>query len=97
VDFVTDGNQSARVGGGSPMMPLITAMGCSLTCLTGAFAAVAAPMDAAVSALTMFAEAGDRAARTASGPASFSQHFIDQLHAITPEEFAASSWVTWDT
>ena len=96
VDFVTDGRRSARVGGGSPMMPLITAIGCSLTCLTGAFAAVAAPMEAAVSALTLFAEAGDRAARTASGPASFSQHFIDQLHAITPEEFAASPWVTWE-
>ena len=96
IDFVTDGSRCARITGGSPMMPLVTAMGCSLTCLTGAFAAVNNPMDAAVSALRLFAEAGHRAAQTAGGPASFSQHFIDQLHAITPEEFAESPWVSWD-
>jgi hydroxyethylthiazole kinase len=97
VDFVTDGTRIARIGGGSPIMPLVTAMGCSLTCLIGAFAAVAQPMEATVSALTLFAEAGDRAAGIANGPGSFTPQFIDQLHAITPEEFAATSWVTWET
>ena len=96
VDFVTDGTRVARIGGGSPMMPLVTAMGCSLTCLIGAFAAVAPPMEATVSALTLFAEAGDRAARTANGPGSFTPQFLDQLHNITPEEFAATSWEAWE-
>ncbi len=33
VDFVTDGAQALRVEGGSPLMPQVTALGCSLTCL----------------------------------------------------------------
>jgi hydroxyethylthiazole kinase len=96
VDFVTDGNRVVRIAGGSPIMPLVTAMGCSLTCLIGAFAAVAPPMEATVSALTLFAEAGDRAARSASGPGSFTPQFLDQIYNITPEELAATSWAIWE-
>ena len=91
-DFVTDGTKVVRVDGGSAMMPRITAMGCSLTCLLGAFAAVTDPMDAAVSGLILFAEAGHRAEKMSHGPGTFSYQFLDALHAITPDEFAASDW-----
>ncbi|MGE8619964.1 MAG: hydroxyethylthiazole kinase, partial [Achromobacter spanius] len=39
-DYVTDGQRSVRVTGGSPLMPRVTATGCALTALVGAFAAV---------------------------------------------------------
>jgi hydroxyethylthiazole kinase len=84
VDFVTDGTRRCRIEGGSPLMPQVTALGCSLTCLVGAFAAVRpdAPFDATVAALATFAVAGEEAAREAQGPGSFSWRFLDSLAAI---------------
>ncbi|MEL6520442.1 MAG: hydroxyethylthiazole kinase [Pseudomonadota bacterium] len=82
VDFVTDGQQSARITGGDPMMAQVTAMGCALTCLIGAVAAVAAPFDGTVTALSAFGQAGSVAAEKANGPGSFSMHFLDALSAL---------------
>lgn len=84
VDFVTDGSQAARIAGGSPLMPQVTALGCSLTCLVGAFAAVDpdAPFTATVAALACFAVAGERAGREAAGPGSFGWRFLDALAAL---------------
>ncbi|MFC5758993.1 hydroxyethylthiazole kinase [Rhizobium sp. GCM10022189] len=84
VDFVTDGAQALRIEGGSPLMPQVTALGCSLTCLTGAFAATipADPFAAAVAALATFAVAGEEAAKEATGPGSFSWRFLDALCAL---------------
>ncbi|WP_346894178.1 hydroxyethylthiazole kinase [uncultured Roseibium sp.] len=86
-DYVTDGTRSAHIGGGSPWMPLNTALGCALTGLCGAYAAVAEDgFDAAVGALTHYAVAGTRAHEGAAGPGSFAPRFLDALHAIAPEE-----------
>jgi len=84
VDFATDGTRSARVSGGSEIMPKITALGCSLTVLMGGYAAVAPALEAAVAALLHFAQAGSMAAKQAQGPGSFSVHFLDALHQIQP-------------
>lgn len=86
-DFVTDGRRARRIAGGSPFMPQVTALGCSLTCLVGAFAATApdAALDATVAALAVFAVAGERAGATANGPGSFSWHFLDALASLGPE------------
>ncbi len=83
-DFVTDGRQARRVAGGSPLMPQVTALGCSLTCLVGAFAATApdAALDATVAALAVFAVAGEQAATAANGPGSFSWRFLDALAGL---------------
>ena len=94
-DFVTDGNRVARIFGGSPVMPLITAMGCSLTCLMGGFAAVAPPLEAAATALALFAEAGSKAATQANGPGSFQPLFIDALHNTTPQMLAQNESIAW--
>ena len=94
-DFVTDGNRIARVKGGSDLMPQITAMGCSLTCLMGGFAAVAPALAAAVGALELFAEAGLVASQTARGPGTFQPLFLDALASTTPEKLAAAGLVTW--
>jgi hydroxyethylthiazole kinase len=83
-DFVTDGERSARIEGGSVLMPRVTALGCALTALVGAYAAIdhADPFDATVAALAHYAVAGEAAGRDARGPGSFSPIFIDQLATI---------------
>lgn len=86
VDFVTDGTRAARITGGSDLMPRVTALGCSLTCLVGAFAAVVEdPFDAAIAALAMFAAAGEAAADQAEGPGSFGWRFLDALAHVEPD------------
>lgn len=96
-DFVTDGERAARISGGSPLMPQVTALGCSLTCLTGAFAALAPadPLAASVAALTLFAVAGEIAAREAEGPGSFAWRFLDALAAVTPAQLGENGRVAW--
>lgn len=95
-DFVTDGRQAARITGGSPLMPQITALGCSLTCLVGAFLAMdpADPFASTVAALATFAAAGEAAGRQAQGPGSFAWRFLDQLAALDGAALDAGSRVT---
>ena len=95
VDFVTDGIRAARISGGSDFMPMITAMGCSLTALVGAFVSVAPPLEATVAALAMFSEAGTRAGLTATGPGSFQVAFLDALSQIKPVDLADDAGVQW--
>ena len=76
-------------------MPMITAMGCSLTALVGAFVSVAPPLEATVAALAMFSEAGTRAGRTATGPGSFQVAFLDALSQIKPVDLADDAGVQW--
>lgn len=84
VDFVTDGQQDARVTGGSPLMPKVTALGCSQTALMGAYCAVGPAFDAALSCLAHFKVAGTQAATYAKGPGSFQMHFLDALANVQP-------------
>lgn len=95
VDFVTDGERSARVHGGSDLMPKVTALGCALTCLVGAFAATRPDrsFEATLGAFAMFAAAGEAAAREASGPGSFGWRFLDALAAVEPADLDAKGRV----
>lgn len=95
VDFITDGSRSARIIGGSDIMPKITAMGCSLTALMGAFAAVTSPLEAAVAASTLFAEAGSKAAQAANGPGSFQVAFLDALNEVSPADLSDDARIEW--
>ncbi|MBY4612219.1 MULTISPECIES: hydroxyethylthiazole kinase [Rhizobium] len=96
VDFVTDGERAVRITGGSALMPQVTALGCSLTCLVGAFAATV-PEDmfgATVAALSTFAIAGEEAALGAAGPGSFAWRFLDALHALDAETLDARARIS---
>ena len=86
-DFITDGRRSAHIGGGSALMPQVTALGCALTCLVGAFAGSHRDdiFSATVTALAFYGTAGSRAHDKAEGPGSFQMHFLDALSAVTPE------------
>ncbi len=88
VDYLTDGSQEARVSGGSPLMPQVTALGCSQTALMGAYAATGPAFDAALAALAHFKVAGTAAAKQANGPGSFQMHFLDALAATQPADLA---------
>ncbi|WP_299508502.1 hydroxyethylthiazole kinase [uncultured Roseobacter sp.] len=89
VDFVTDGRKAAHIAIGDPIMPLVTALGCSLTGVVAAFVAADAPFEATVAALTYYGVAGEVAAETAHGPGSFQVAFIDALHAMTGDALDA--------
>ncbi|ENN88141.1 hydoxyethylthiazole kinase [Rhizobium freirei PRF 81] len=92
-DFVTDGPRARRIEGGSSLMPQVTALGCSLTCLVGAFAAAVPdnPFDATVAALAVFAVAGEQAGAAADGPGSFSWRFLDALAALDADTLSAKA------
>ena len=96
VDFVTDGTRSVRIAGGSDLMPKITAMGCALTALTGAYVAIAPDQafEATVAALANFAVAGEIAAKSANGPASFMTAFVDGLYTLDAKTFNANARIT---
>jgi hydroxyethylthiazole kinase len=88
-DYVTDGTRTLRLGGGHPLMPRITGMGCQATSLIGALAAVnPAPFEAAAHAMACMAVAGEMAAERAQGPGTFQAHFLDALHNLSEDDLA---------
>ncbi|MGV8988024.1 MAG: hydroxyethylthiazole kinase [Cypionkella sp.] len=94
VDFITDGTRAYRVANGHPMMPLITALGCSLTGVVGAFVAGQPKLEATVAAIAYFGLAGEIGARNSAGPGSLLPAFIDALHRLTPDEVTAGARVS---
>lgn len=89
IDIATDGKQIVRLANGSPLMTRVTALGCSLSSVMGAFMAIAPPLDAAVAALAVYGVAGDMAAEIAQRPGSFRVAFLDALDAITAADISA--------
>ena len=87
-DLVTDGQTIARLKGGSPLMECITGCGCSLGGVAAVYSCVADPFVAALTATAAYNRAGSRAASRADAPASFQVAFLDELHALTPEDIA---------
>ncbi|MEL7175403.1 MAG: hydroxyethylthiazole kinase [Pseudomonadota bacterium] len=94
VDFVTDGTTAHRIANGHQMMPCITALGCALTGIVAAFAAVAPAYDATVAALAYYGGAGEQAGQNAQGPGSFQVAFLDALHTMTGEQLDSIARIT---
>lgn len=85
VDHVSDGERTAKVANGDPMLASITGTGCMASTVTGCFLAVAdSVFDGAVEALVAFGVAGEDAARDAKGPGSFHVNLYDALAALDP-------------
>lgn len=85
-DYVTDGEKVETITNGSPMMPKVTAMGCTATAITGAFAAVDKdPFRAALNAMAVMGVAGELAAACSNGTGSLAVNFIDCLSRFDPE------------
>lgn len=94
IDFVTDGTRSARIANGDPIMPRVTALGCSLSGIVAAFCAIAPPFEATVAALAYYGAAGEVAAQNTRGPGSFQVAFLDALFAMTREDLDAMARIT---
>lgn len=87
VDYITDGSRSVRIFNGSPVMPRVTAMGCTATALTAAFLSVCGDgFTAAAEAMAVMGIAGETAARRSSGPGSLAVNFIDSLASFDAGE-----------
>lgn len=80
----------ARVGDGSPLMPLVIGTGCSLGALVAAYLGAGSddPFAAVTAAHAHFATAGAQAAAGSTGPGSFAVAFLDALHAVTGQQIA---------
>lgn len=84
VDYVVTASQTISLSNGHHMMPYVTGMGCSLTALTGAFAAIGETSGLAATAI--YAIAGEIAAEKSAGPASLQLNIIDVLYHISAEQ-----------
>jgi hydroxyethylthiazole kinase len=83
IDLITDGKRTLRLANGDPMMTKVTALGCALSAIVGAFAAVERdPFVAASCAAAIYGVCGELAAKKAEGPGSFRVAFIDMLDRI---------------
>lgn len=86
VDLVSDGDRLVRVRNGHPLLTRITASGCGLSALTGAWLAVSAdPVEACAGALAAYGIAAELAAERSRGPGSFQVELLDALAALDGE------------
>lgn len=81
-DYVSDGASRVAVHSGHALMPLSTALGCSLSAVSAAFTAVRPPREAAVAALAVFGAAGAVAAERCQGPGHLPAEICDALHRM---------------
>jgi len=87
-DFITDGNDVLRVEGGSDVMTRVTAMGCTASALTAAFAAMQPdPLQAAYATMKLMAAAGEMATSRTKLPGSFQPEFINALARLGWKRF----------
>lgn len=89
VDYVTDGERTLQIPGGSPLMTRVVGTGCALSAVVAGFAAL--PGDRLMhiaSACRIISCAGARAAATAQGPGSFIPAFLDALWNLNEEALA---------
>ena len=83
VSRVNGGTVLVKIGGGSALLPWVTATGCALGALVAAYTAVASdPLAGLISAHVHFSVAAEVAEAVASKPGSFAVAFVDALDAI---------------
>jgi hydroxyethylthiazole kinase len=94
VDYVTDGAQAFRVANGHPLMPRVTALGCSLNGVIAAFLVGQPALPATVAALAFYGLAGEVAANGARGPGGFQSAFLDALYTLSPRDLTSGARIT---
>jgi hydroxyethylthiazole kinase len=91
VDYVTDGTRTVAITGGHELMPLSTALGCSLSAVVAAFASQANAFDATVAAHAVYGAAGKIAGERVKGPGFLPAELCDALHALDLQGLAANT------
>lgn len=79
-DYIINKEFEIKLDNGHQLMPFVTGMGCSLSALTGAFAAIGEGSGLAAAAI--LGVAGEVAAQHAQGPGSLQMHLLDALYQI---------------
>ncbi|MCF1428577.1 MAG: hydroxyethylthiazole kinase [Shewanella sp.] len=89
-DYVV-GQRVFKLTDGHPLMTRVTGMGCTLSALTGAFAALGDEqgLPCALSAAAVMGVVGLQVSNDSDGPGSFQYRFLDALYQLTPEQLAA--------
>ncbi len=91
IDVVTDGERFVRLANGHPLMSRVTALGCALSGIVGAFAALTGDaFEATAAAVAIYGIAGEAAAESDEriGSGGYRVRFIDQLGWIAAEDLA---------
>ncbi|MCW8335261.1 hydroxyethylthiazole kinase [Vibrio paucivorans] len=86
-DYVVTEHDVYTLDNGHEMMPYVTGMGCTLTALTGAFAAVGDTTGLAAAAV--LGVAGEIAAQQSKGPGSLQVNLLDALYQLDADTLAA--------
>jgi len=81
-DYVSDGKSRVAIHAGHALMPLSTALGCALSAVTAAFAAVRPSREAAIAALAVFGAAGSVAVANCKGPGHLPGELCDALYRM---------------
>ncbi len=79
-DHIVGEQHHVTLHNGSPLMPYVTGTGCSLSALTGAFAAVGETSGLAAAAV--MGVAGELAASRSQGPGSLQVNLLDALYQL---------------
>ncbi|EIF8961942.1 hydroxyethylthiazole kinase [Vibrio parahaemolyticus] len=85
-DYIVTKEQTVHLNNGHEMMPYVTGMGCTLTALTGAFAAIGD--ETGLAAAAVLGVVGEIAAEQARGPGSLQMHLLDELYQLDEETLA---------
>jgi hydroxyethylthiazole kinase len=94
-DLVTDGERTAIIANGDPLMAKVTAMGCAASALIAACLGVEPDAwRAAAAALTLIGVAGELAAANADGPGTFAVAILDALYRLDRASLIAHAKVT---
>lgn len=90
IDIITNGEETYCIDNGEEIMSKITGSGCMLSCVIGAFSAVAAPLEAAIIGTLSMTIAGELAYKTCvynkQGSGSFRSYLIDELYNMNDEK-----------
>ena len=78
-DHISDGERTAEIEGGSPLMRRTSGIGCALGSAAALFCTEDKPFDAAFRALTLFRTAASKAEPESRGAYSFRIRFMDLL------------------
>ena len=83
VDYVTNGQQTLAIPGGSPLMTRVVGTGCALSAVVAAFSSLPGErLHHVAAACRVMSLAGEQAARNVAGPGSFVAAFLDTLWTL---------------
>ncbi|KAK8808505.1 hypothetical protein WA158_008406 [Blastocystis sp. Blastoise] len=86
-DYVTDGFHTYKIDNGTILSTRITAAGCALTSVVGAFVGAGIePLLATVSAFTIYGLASELAEKISKGPGSLRVNLMDTFYHLTEED-----------